>query len=70
MRSELTAGPPFPHLIATRRRQACGTLTFTSTPFARTAKPAFSQYGQDWPEVLTTCAVYAGGTEMAPSTRR
>lgn len=32
--------------------------------------PAFSQYGHCWPGVLTTCGMYAGGTEITPRTRR
>ncbi len=68
--SELSAGLPLPHVIAARARHACGTLTMTGARLARTAKPAFSPYGQRSPGVRTTCGMYAGGTEITPRTRR
>ena len=70
IRSELTAGLPLPHVIAARVRHARGTLTVTGDRLARTTRPAFSQYGHRPPEMRTTCGMYAGGTEITPSTCR
>ena len=53
-RTALTAGPPFPHVMAARPRQLAGTLTSTGRGLARTTMPAFSQYGQRGSVLRTT----------------
>jgi hypothetical protein len=70
IRSERTADPLVPHVIAARLRHAWGTLTARGSLPARTTSPAFRQYGQGWPGVRTTCGMNADGTAIPPRTRR
>ena len=52
--SELTIGVSFPHVIATRRRHALGTLTVTAIWLERTARPALRQNGHERLVLRTT----------------